>query len=160
LTDFSDYSITSRGEATNAVSQSPFYHRHPAEEFPVYGIIQPEPERSEPADSLEEQQRRNETARADRIRPRKGVPAPREWRRFPAKTLAFPNFSHSLEQFSGIITSQRPVFVLQSLTAEMGSGKMQGNGHVILKNSQIQASISISSAKKCPLSDGQNQLAS
>ena len=57
---------------------------------------------------------------------------------FSGETLSFPNFSHSLNNFQGFITFRNGQFVLQSFTAEMGTGRMQGNGYVAIEDAQVK----------------------
>ena len=137
LTDFSDYSISSRGEVANAVSQSPFaidiqqknsrYTGSFSLNLKDLNLLIPWKNNSGEMKLL-----------GQIVSDSKGGASAQGVATFSGETLAFPNFSHSLNNFQGFITFNNGQFVLQSLTAEMGSGKMQGNGHVILKNSQIQ----------------------
>ncbi len=137
LTDFSDYSIASRGEVANAVSQSPFAIE-----------IQQKNSRYTGSFSLNLKDlnllipwKNNDGEMkllGQIVSDAKGEAGAQGVATFSGETLAFPNFSHSLNNFQGFITFNNGQFVLQSLTAEMGSGKIQGNGHVILKNSRIQ----------------------
>ena len=89
MTDFSNYSITSRGEIVHSVSQSPFSLEFRPKRFHVLRLVQPDPERPEPADPMEEQQRRDETAGADPPGSEGRGRGPREWRRFRAKRCLF-----------------------------------------------------------------------
>ena len=51
---------------------------------------------------------------------------------FSGRTLSLPNFSHSLDNFQGTITFVNKTFSLQSLTGEMGGGKVEGNGQLVM----------------------------
>ena len=51
---------------------------------------------------------------------------------FSGRTLSLPNFSHSLDNFQGTVTFVNKTFSLQSLTGEMGGGKVEGNGQLIM----------------------------
>lgn len=60
---------------------------------------------------------------------------------FSGKTLSLPNFSHSLDNFQGTITFVNKTFFLQSLSGEMGGGKVEGNGQMIIGLSGLQSLI-------------------
>lgn len=60
---------------------------------------------------------------------------------FFGKTLSLPNFSHSLDNFQGTITFVNKTFFLQSLSGEMGGGKVEGNGQMIIGLSGLQSLI-------------------
>ena len=60
---------------------------------------------------------------------------------FSGKTLSMPNFSHSLDNFQGTITFVNKTFFLQSLSGEMGGGKVEGNGQMIIGLSGLQSLI-------------------
>ena len=48
-------------------------------------------------------------------------------------TLSLPNFSHSLDNFQGTVTFVDMKFTLQSLSGEMGGGKVEGNGQLVIE---------------------------
>jgi hypothetical protein len=60
---------------------------------------------------------------------------------FFGKTLSLPNFSHSLDNFQGTITFVNKTFFLQSLSGEMGGGKVEGNGQLVIGLSGLQSLI-------------------
>ena len=55
------------------------------------------------------------------------------------RTLSLPNFSHSLDNFQGTVTFVNKTFSLQSLTGEMGGGKVEGNGQLIMGPDGLQS---------------------
>jgi hypothetical protein len=60
---------------------------------------------------------------------------------FSGKTLSLPNFSHSLDNFQGTITFVNKTFILQSLSGEMGGGKVEGSGQLAIGLSGLQSLI-------------------
>jgi hypothetical protein len=58
---------------------------------------------------------------------------------FSGRTLSLPNFSHSLDNFQGTVTFVNKTFSLQSLTGEMGGGKVEGNGQLIMGPAGMQS---------------------
>ena len=58
---------------------------------------------------------------------------------FSGRTLSLPNFSHSLDNFQGTVTFVNKTFSLQSLTGEMGGGKVEGNGQLIMGPDGLQS---------------------
>jgi len=58
---------------------------------------------------------------------------------FSGKTLSLPNFSHSLDQFQGTVTFVDKTFLLQSLSGEMGGGKVEGNGQMDIGPAGLQS---------------------
>jgi hypothetical protein len=57
---------------------------------------------------------------------------------FAGQTLSLPNFSHSLDNFQATLTFDGMKFNLQSLSGEMGGGRVDGNGHVEIDHGQLQ----------------------
>jgi hypothetical protein len=60
---------------------------------------------------------------------------------FSGQTLSFPNFSHSLDNFQATLTFDDMKFNLQSLSGEMGGGKVEGNGRLIIEQNQLLSLI-------------------
>jgi hypothetical protein len=60
---------------------------------------------------------------------------------FSGKTLSLPNFSHSLDNFQGTVTFVNKSFFLQSLSGEMGGGKVEGNGQLEIEQNKLQSLI-------------------
>jgi len=58
---------------------------------------------------------------------------------FSGKTLSLPNFSHSLDNFQGTVTFVNKTFFLQSLSGEMGGGKVEGNGQLAMGPGGLQS---------------------
>ena len=58
---------------------------------------------------------------------------------FSGKTLSLPNFSHSLDNFQGTVTFVNKTFSLQSLSGEMGGGKVEGNGQLVMGANGMQS---------------------
>ena len=58
---------------------------------------------------------------------------------FSGQTLSLPNFSHSLDNFQGTVTFVNKTFFLQSLSGEMGGGKVEGNGQLVIGPSGLQS---------------------
>ena len=58
---------------------------------------------------------------------------------FSGPTLSLPNFSHSLDNFQATLTFDNMKFNLQSLSGEMGGGKVEGNGQMVLGQSKCKA---------------------
>ncbi|MCX6558035.1 MAG: translocation/assembly module TamB domain-containing protein [Candidatus Aminicenantes bacterium] len=57
---------------------------------------------------------------------------------FSGQTLSLPNFSHSLDNFQATLTFDGMKFNLQSLSGEMGGGRVDGNGHLEIDHGQLQ----------------------
>jgi hypothetical protein len=60
---------------------------------------------------------------------------------FSGQTLSIPNFAHSLDNFQATLTFDNMKFNLQSLSGEMGGGKVEGNGRLAIEQSQLQSLI-------------------
>jgi autotransporter translocation and assembly factor TamB len=58
---------------------------------------------------------------------------------FSGQTLSLPNFSHSLDNFQGTVTFVNKTFLLQSLTGEMGGGKVEGHGQLVMGPRGLQS---------------------
>ena len=58
---------------------------------------------------------------------------------FSGKTLSLPGFSHSLDNFQGTVTFVNKTFFLQSLSGEMGGGKVDGNGQLVMGPGGLQS---------------------
>jgi len=58
---------------------------------------------------------------------------------FSGQTLSLPNFSHSLDNFQGTVTFVNKNFILQSLRGEMGGGTVEGNGLLAIGPSSLQS---------------------
>jgi hypothetical protein len=58
---------------------------------------------------------------------------------FSGRTLSLPNFSHSLDNFQGTVTFVNKTFFLQSLSGEMGGGKVEGNGQLVIGPGGLQS---------------------
>ncbi len=58
---------------------------------------------------------------------------------FSGKILSLPNFSHSLDNFQGTVTFVNKTFSLQSLSGEMGGGKVEGNGQLVMGANGLQS---------------------
>jgi hypothetical protein len=57
---------------------------------------------------------------------------------FSGRTLSLPNFSHALDNFQGTITFDNNTFILQSLSGEMGGGKVESSGRLLTGPSGLQ----------------------
>jgi hypothetical protein len=57
---------------------------------------------------------------------------------FSGQTLSIPGFSHSLDNFQATLTFDNMKFNLQSLSGEMGGGKVDGNGRLEIHHGQLQ----------------------
>ncbi|HSQ34352.1 MAG TPA: translocation/assembly module TamB domain-containing protein, partial [Candidatus Binatia bacterium] len=57
---------------------------------------------------------------------------------FSGQTLSIPNFSHSLDDFQATVTFDDMKFNLQSLSGEMGGGKVEGHGGLEFRGNQLQ----------------------
>jgi autotransporter translocation and assembly factor TamB len=57
---------------------------------------------------------------------------------FSGQTLSIPSFSHSLDNFQATLTFDSMKFNLQSLSGEMGGGKVDGNGRLEIEHNQLQ----------------------
>jgi hypothetical protein len=57
---------------------------------------------------------------------------------FSGKTLSLPGFSHSLDNFQGTVTFVNKAFFLQSMSGEMGGGKIEGNGQLVMGPDGLQ----------------------
>ena len=60
---------------------------------------------------------------------------------FSGPTLSIPSFSHSLDNFQATLTFDGAKFNLQSLSGEMGGGKVDANGQLALERNQVQSLI-------------------
>ncbi|MEI6614050.1 MAG: translocation/assembly module TamB domain-containing protein [Chrysiogenales bacterium] len=60
---------------------------------------------------------------------------------FSGQTLSLPNFSHSLDNFQATLTFDNMKFNLQSLSGEMGGGKVEGNGRLVFDQKKLQSLI-------------------
>jgi len=58
---------------------------------------------------------------------------------FSGRTLSLPNFSHSLDNFNGTVTFVDKSFSLQSLSGEMGGGKVEGNGRLVIAGGDLDS---------------------
>ena len=58
---------------------------------------------------------------------------------FSGRTLTLPNFSHSLDNFQGTVTFVNKNFLLQSLNGEMGGGRVEGNGRLIVDGGGLRS---------------------
>jgi len=58
---------------------------------------------------------------------------------FSGQTLSLPNFSHSLDNFQGTVTFVNKTFLLQSLSGEMGGGKVEGHGQLVMGPRGLQS---------------------
>jgi hypothetical protein len=58
---------------------------------------------------------------------------------FSGQTLSIPGFSHSLNNFQATLTFDNMKFNLQSLSGEMGGGKVEGNGRLEIGRNQLQS---------------------
>jgi autotransporter translocation and assembly factor TamB len=58
---------------------------------------------------------------------------------FSGRTLSLPNFSHSLDNFQGTVTFVNKSFSLQSVNGEIGGGKVEGNGQLLLDGSGLRS---------------------
>lgn len=67
---------------------------------------------------------------------------------FKGTVLAFPNFPHTLDNFSGFITFQNASFSLKSLQGEMGKGRVEGNGYLEIGDNGLADLILSFSGKK------------
>lgn len=68
------------------------------------------------------------------------------------KTLSIPKFSHALNNFKAFLSfNNTSNFTLQSLQGEMGKGKVECNGYVILKNNKLKNIILNISGRKMTL---------
>jgi len=56
---------------------------------------------------------------------------------FSGQTLSLPNFSHSLDNFQATLTFDSMKFNLQSLSGEMGGGKVDGNGRLEIEQGKL-----------------------
>ena len=137
MTDFSNYSITSRGEIVNSVSQSPFsleFRQKDSIYSGSFSLTLKDLNLLIPWKNNSGEMKLLGQILPD---PKGGARGPGSWT-FSGETLAFPNFSHSLNNFQGFITFRNGQFVLQSFTAEMGTGRMQGNGYVAIEDAQVK----------------------
>lgn len=57
---------------------------------------------------------------------------------FKGAVLAFPNFPHTLDDFSGFITFHNATFSLKSLQGQMGDGPVEGNGYLKIGGEGIE----------------------
>lgn len=57
---------------------------------------------------------------------------------FQGKTLTFPNFPQTLDNYQGMITFRDLNFTLQSLQGTIGNGTVEGNGSLRLSNNGIE----------------------
>jgi autotransporter translocation and assembly factor TamB len=57
---------------------------------------------------------------------------------FSGQTLSLPNFSHSLDNFQATLTFDNMKFNLQSMSGEMGGGKVDGNGQLEIEQGKLQ----------------------
>ena len=74
---------------------------------------------------------------------------------FSGQTLSIPNFSHSLDNFQATLTFDDMKFNLQSLSGEMGGGKVEGNGRLEIERKQIaEPDLQPPGQKHAPLSHG------
>jgi autotransporter translocation and assembly factor TamB len=60
---------------------------------------------------------------------------------FSGRTLSLPNFSHSLDNFQGTVTFFNTNFSLQSLRGEMGGGKVEGSGRLVINGGELRQLI-------------------
>jgi autotransporter translocation and assembly factor TamB len=60
---------------------------------------------------------------------------------FSGQTLSLPNFSHSLDNFQATLTFDNMKFNLQSMSGEMGGGKVDGNGRLEFEQGKLQGLI-------------------
>jgi len=58
---------------------------------------------------------------------------------FSGRTLSLPNFSHSLDNFQGTVTFVNGNFSMQSLSGEMGGGKVEGNGRLLITGNSLRS---------------------
>jgi hypothetical protein len=58
---------------------------------------------------------------------------------FSGRTLSLPNFSHSLDNFQGTVTFVNKNFSLQSLNGEMGGGRVEGNGQLVVDGGGLRS---------------------
>jgi translocation and assembly module TamB len=58
---------------------------------------------------------------------------------FSGPTLSIPSFSHSLDNFQATLTFDGTQFTMQSLSGEMGGGKVEANGRLVLENNLMQS---------------------
>ncbi len=58
---------------------------------------------------------------------------------FSGRTLSLPNFSHSLDNFQGTVTFINKNFSLQSLSGKMGGGMVNGNGQLVIDGSELRS---------------------
>ena len=74
-------------------------------------------------------------------------------------TLSLPNFSHSLDNFQGTVTFVDKNFSLQSLSGEMGGGKVEGNGQLVIDGGGLQQhDLQPPGQEPAPLSHGPHLL--
>ena len=60
---------------------------------------------------------------------------------FSGRTLSLPSFSHTLDNFQGTVTFSDQAFSLQSLSGEMGGGKVEGGGLLVIDGGQLRSLI-------------------
>lgn len=60
---------------------------------------------------------------------------------FSGRTLSLPNFSHSLDNFQGTVTFIGQNFSLESLSGEMGGGRVKGNGRLALAGGGVDSMV-------------------
>ena len=137
LTDFGDYALQTSGQVVNASSQSPFslelekkgaaYSGSFTLKLKDLNLLIPWKNNNGEMD-----------LRGQILPTAGGAVTTQGVAIFSGANLAFPNFSHSLNNFQGFITFQGQNFVLQSLAGEFGGGRLQGNGLATLDKGQIQ----------------------
>jgi hypothetical protein len=138
LTDFSDFHLTTDGEALNPVGSSPF-SLEIKREGPRYSgsfnlnlqdlnLLIPWKNNTGTMRLLGQIYSDSEGSLNSR-----GVAI------FSGQTLSLPNFSHSLDNFQGTVTFINKSFILQSLSGEMGGGKVEGNGRLLIGRGALQS---------------------
>lgn len=70
---------------------------------------------------------------------------------FKGKTLSFPNFPHTLEDFSGDLIFQNLNFRLRSFRGFMGNGSVEGDGSLNIKDNKLDALLLRFSGKNMTL---------
>ncbi|MBN2345755.1 MAG: translocation/assembly module TamB domain-containing protein [Candidatus Aminicenantes bacterium] len=136
LTDFSDFRLTAKGEALHDTGASPFTLEVERRAGRYSGSYQLELKN---LDMLIPWKNNEGDLRllgqihtgADGGIASRGVAI------FTGRTLSLPNFSHSLDDFQGTVTFADGAFSLQSLSGQMGGGKVEGNGRLVIKDGEL-----------------------
>jgi autotransporter translocation and assembly factor TamB len=137
LTDFSDFRLTTSGEAVNPASASPFaleINRNGQRFSGSFNFNLNDLDLLIPWKNNVGNMRLlgQIYTRADGGIGSRGVAI------FSGRTLSLPNFSHSLDNFNGTVTFADKNFSLQSLSGEMGGGKVEGSGRLAIAGGELK----------------------